>query len=95
MAGESHLFHHIRSSMSCRAIGERAGAQAADDPERDGKRQSQVGREQGATNRLTSITVAYHFWGATSHLNIPRRGGGRCSRTKLSVSLSCFATFSQ
>lgn len=33
--------------------------------------------------------TAYHFCGAVSHLKILRRGGGRCSRTKLAVSLSC------
>src|SRR5947209_12100821 len=36
-------------------------AEAAHDLKRDGERQSQVGREQGATNRLTFVTVAYRF----------------------------------
>ena len=56
---------------------------------------TEVGREQGSTNRLTSITVAYHFWGAVNHLKTLRRGGGKCSRTNQAISLSRLLIFCQ
>ena len=39
--------------------------------------------------------TAYHFCGAINHLNILSRGGGKCWRTNLAVSLSCCDIFSQ
>jgi hypothetical protein len=44
---------------------------------------------------LLILLTAYHFWGAVSHLNIRKRGGGKCCLTKRAVSFTRLATLCQ